>query len=169
MYDAYAEHRPFVLSPDMVWMLISQGFSHHINANPEKYRDRMVDFQGKLSLAVESDKPLEEARWDELIPQFAEEIKKNTKGTIAETIIADFSTTTSYEQIASEITLMETTKAYFDFVVIYAACGIPEITLLGTMEDWQKVYDKTMQLRSFDLAWWVDELKPILKQFVKAS
>ena len=169
MYDAYAEHRPFVLSPDMVWMLISQGFSHHINANPEKYRDRMVDFQGKLSLAVESDKPLEEARWDELIPQFAEEIKKNTKGTIAETIIADFSTTTSYEQIASEITLMETTKAYFDFVVIYAACGIPEITLLGTTEDWQKVYDKTMQLRSFDLAWWVDELKPILKQVVKAS
>ena len=169
MYDAYAEHRPFVLSPDMVWMLISQGFSHHINANPERYRDRMVDFQGKLSLAVESDKPLEEARWDELIPQFAEEIKKNTKGTIAETIIADFSTTTSYEQIASEITLMETTKAYFDFVVIYAACGIPEITLLGTTEDWQKVYDKTMQLRSFDLAWWVDELKPILKQFVKAS
>ena len=169
MYDAYAEHRPFVLSPDMVWMLISQGFSHHINADPERYRDRMVDFQGKLSLAVESDKPLEEARWDELIPQFAEEIKKNTKGTIAETIIADFSTTTSYEQIASEITLMETTKAYFDFVVIYAACGIPEITLLGTTEDWQKVYDKTMQLRSFDLAWWVDELKPILKQFVKAS
>lgn len=169
MYEAYASHRPFVLSPDMVWMLISQGFSHHINANPERYRDRMVDFQGKLSLAVESDKPLEEARWDELIPQFAEEIKKNTKGTIAETIIADFSTTTSYEQIASEITLMETTKAYFDFVVIYAACGIPEITLLGTTEDWQKVYDKTMQLRSFDLAWWVDELKPILKQFVKAS
>ncbi len=169
MYDAYAEHRPFVLSPDMVWMLISQGFSHHINANPEKYRDRMVDFQGKKSLVVESNKPLEEAEWERLIPKFAEEIKKNTKGTIAETIIADFSTTTSYEQIASEITLMETTKAYFEFVVIYAACGIPEITLLGTTEDWQKVYDKTMQLRSFDLAWWVDELKPILKQFVKAS
>ena len=33
MYEAYADHRPFVLSPDMVWMLISQGFSHHINAN----------------------------------------------------------------------------------------------------------------------------------------
>ena len=95
MYEAYAEHRPFVLSPDMGWMLISQGFSHHINANPEKYRDRMVDFQGKKSLVVESDKPLEEAEWERLISKFAEEIKKNTKGTIAETIIADFSTTTS--------------------------------------------------------------------------
>jgi len=169
MYEAYAEHRPFVLSPDMVWMLISQGFSHHINADPEKYRDRMVDFSGKMSLVVESDKPLDEAEWDKLIPKFADEIKSNTKGTIAETIIADFTTTTQYEQIASEITLMETTKAFFDFVVMYAACGIPEVTLLGTTEDWQKVYDKAMQLRSFDLDWWIDELKPILKQFIKAS
>lgn len=169
MYEAYASHRPFVLSPDMVWMLISQGFSHHINANPEKYRDRMVDFQGKKSLVVESDKPLNEAEWERLIPEFAEEIKMSTKGTIAETIIADFSTTTNYEQIASEITLMETTKAYFEYVVVYIACGIPEVTLLGTTEDWQKVYDKAMQLRSFDLDWWIDELAPILKQFIKAS
>ena len=169
MYEAYANHRPFVLSPDMVWILISQGFSHHINANPEKYRDRMVDFQGEMSLTIESDQPLDKAQWDKLIPSFAEEIKKNTKGTIAETVIADFSTTTSYEQIASEITLMETTKAYFEFVVMYAACGIPEITLLGTTEDWQKVYDKAMRLRSYDLDWWIDELEPILAQFVKAS
>lgn len=169
MYDAYAEHRPFVLSPDMIWMLISQGFSHHINADPEKYRDRMVDFQGKMSLVVESEKPLDSAEWDKLIPKFADEIRNNTKGTIAETIIADFSTTTQYEQIASEITLMETTKAFFEFVTIYVACGIPEVTLLGTTEDWQSVYDKAMQLRSFDLDWWIDELDPILKQFVKAS
>lgn len=169
MYEAYASHRPFVLSPDMIWMLISQGFSHHINSNPEKYRDLMVDFSDKMSLVVESDQPLEEAQWDKLIPQFAEEIKKNTKGTIAETIIADFSTTTSYEQIASEITLMETTKAYFEFVTMYIACGIPEITLLGTTEDWQKVYDKTMKLRAYDLDWWIDELEPILAQFVDAS
>lgn len=169
MYDAYAEHRPFVLSPDMIWMLISQGFSHHINADPEKYRDRMVDFQGKMSLVVESEKPLDSAEWDKLIPKFADEIRNNTKGTIAETIIADFSTTTQYEQIASEITLMETTKAFFEFVTMYVACGIPEVTLLGTTEDWQSVYDKAMQLRSFDLDWWIDELDPILKQFVKAS
>ena len=169
MYEAYASHRPFVLSPDMIWLLISQGFSHHINADPEKYRDRMVDFQDKISLVVESECPLDKAQWDVLIPKFAQEIKENTKGTIAETMIADFSTTTQYEQIASEITLMETTKAYFEFVVVYIACGIPEVTLLGTTEDWQKVYDKAMQLRSFDLDWWIDELAPILKQFIKSS
>jgi hypothetical protein len=76
MYEAYANHRPFVLSPDMVWMLIAQGFSHHINANPEKYRDKMVDFSGKMSLVVESEKPLDSAQWDVLIPRFAEEIRE---------------------------------------------------------------------------------------------
>lgn len=169
MYEAYAHHRPFVLSPDMIWLLISQGFSHHINAYPEKYRDRLVDFSDKMSLVVISDLPLELARWDSLIPQFAEQIKENTKGNIAEMLIADFSTTTEYERIASEITLMETTKNFFEFVVISFICGIPEVTLKGTTADWQKVYDRTFQLRSFDLDWWVDELQPILFQFVEAS
>ena len=30
---AFAEHRPIVLSPDMVWMMIGQGFSHYVNEN----------------------------------------------------------------------------------------------------------------------------------------
>ena len=47
MYQAYADHRPFVLSPDMIWLLISQGFARHINANQEAMRDYIVDFSGK--------------------------------------------------------------------------------------------------------------------------
>ena len=44
MYNAYANHRPFVLSPDMIWLLISQGFAQHVNANSEKMRHHFVDF-----------------------------------------------------------------------------------------------------------------------------
>ncbi|MBL7775710.1 MAG: DUF4419 domain-containing protein, partial [Saprospiraceae bacterium] len=33
VYRAYAEHRPLVLSPDMVWLTILQGFSTHVNLN----------------------------------------------------------------------------------------------------------------------------------------
>lgn len=46
MYQAYADHRPFVLSPDMIWLLISQGFARHINANQESMRNELVDFSG---------------------------------------------------------------------------------------------------------------------------
>ena len=30
------EYWPFVLSLDMIWLLISQGFARHVQANPEK-------------------------------------------------------------------------------------------------------------------------------------
>ena len=64
---------------------------------------------------------------------------------------------------------MEAMKAYFKFIVIYSVCGIPEITLEGTPEDWQKVLDKAKYLRKYKLDWWINEIEPLLKNFVSAS
>ncbi|MCQ2304394.1 MAG: DUF4419 domain-containing protein [Bacteroidales bacterium] len=170
MHEAFIHHRPFVLSPDMIWLLICQGFSQHVNANAEELKDQIVDFDGKLSLVVSGDeKDIKEINWENAIPQFTQQIKKNTKGNLAETIMADFSTTTPTELIATEVTLMESVQNYFEYVYIMVGCGIPEITLLGTPDDWQKVYDKAVSLRQYQLDWWIDELKPILKQFIKSS
>ena len=170
MHEAFIHHRPFVLSPDMIWLLICQGFSQHVNANSEELRDQIVDFDGKLSLVVSGDeKDIKQINWENAIPQFTQQIKKNTKGDLAETIMADFSTTTPVELIATEVTLMESVQNYFEYVYIMAGCGIPEITLLGTPDDWQKVYDKAVFLRQYKLKWWIDELTPILAQFVEAS
>lgn len=170
MHEAFIHHRPFVLSPDMIWLLICQGFSQHVNANSEELRDQIVDFDGKMSLVVTGDEEnIKQINWGNAIPQFTQQIKKNTKGDLAETIMADFSTTTPTELIATEVTLMESVQNYFEYVYIMAGCGIPEITLLGTHDDWQKVYDKAVSLRQYQLNWWIDELKPILKQFIEAS
>ena len=75
MYQAYADHRPFVLSPDMIWLLISQGFARHINANQESMRNELVDFSGKLSLIVREDKKLEDPTlsWEKIFPQFTKQ------------------------------------------------------------------------------------------------
>ena len=53
MYQAYADHRPFVLSPDMIWLLISQGFARHINANQESMRNDLVEFLRQTILNCE--------------------------------------------------------------------------------------------------------------------
>ncbi len=50
LHRAYAEHRPFVLSPDMIWLLIAQGFSQHVNANARELRHLFGDFEGKETL-----------------------------------------------------------------------------------------------------------------------
>ena len=168
---AYAEHRPLVLSPDMIWVLISQGFARYVDAHAEEMRDMLVSHTDKMMLTVRSDKELltEEANWEEILSDFTASIHENTKGDIAKTITADFSTTGVTERITSQITLMETMKNYFDYIVVYLACGIPNITLKGTPDDWQKVLDKTQQLEQYGMTEWIKSLKPILKEFVRAS
>lgn len=171
MYQAYAEHRPFVLSPDMIWLLISQGFARHVNANPEKLRKYFVDFSGQLTLVVNTENDLldETINWEEIFPQFTRQISEHVGEELINTLTSNFTTTTAVEKIASEITIMEAMEPYFEFVVMYVVCGIPEITLQGTTEDWQKVLDKTKKLGEYDLKWWTNELEPILEEFVNAS
>ena len=168
---AYAEHRPLVLSPDMIWVLISQGFARYVNAHSEEMREQLVSHSGKTELVVLSDKDLlsEDADWEKMMGDFTAQINENTKGDIAKTITADFSTTGITERITSQITLMETMKSYFDYVVHYLACGIPSVTLTGTPQDWQKVLEKTQQLEKYGIGQWTKSLVPILTEFVKAS
>ena len=168
---AYAEHRPLVLSPDMIWVLISQGFARYVNAHPEQLRDQLVNHSGKMDLVVQSDKDLlsGDADWQKMMADFTAQINDATKGDIAKTITADFTTTGITERITSQITLMETMKSYFDYVVHYIACGIPSVTLTGTPQDWQKVLEKTQQLQKYAVGPWTKRLVPILTEFVKAS
>jgi hypothetical protein len=172
MYAAYADHRPFTLSPDMMWLLISQGFANHVNNNSEELHKLFVDFDGKTSLIVLNNKiKLDDPQspWPEVFPEFSKQIASHTGKQLTEALTADFSTTTSITKVASQVTLMNAVKSYFDFIVIRIGCGIPTITLEGTPKDWQRVLVKTEALRKYKLDWWIDEIEPLLKQFVLAS
>lgn len=168
MVRAFAEHRPVTLSPDVIWMLISQNFNHDVNADPEAFRDKFVSFDGKVDLTVLSDFPLGSPKfdWTGTVDGFAEKIRQNTNGDIAKTLTAGFTTTGTVERVASEMVLMGTTQAYFEFVIMYIGCGIPSITLTGTVQDWQSVLDKTQQLIGLGACSWAQDLISILEQFV---
>ena len=168
---AYAEHRPVVLSPDAIWLLISQSFSYHVNRDSEALRSKIVDHKDKKTLTIRSFTDLmgEEADWATIADMFANAIISNTKGDIAETLIADFTTTGETERMVSQITLMNSMKSYFDYEAIWAICGIPSVTLTGTPEDWKEVLAKTQKLGNYGLRWWTKKLIPILEEFVDAS
>lgn len=169
--DAYAKHQPITLSPDMIWLLICQGFSRYVNAHAEEMRPLLVNHSGKIDLTVETSDDLfsGKADWEKLMNNFSSQIEKNTKTDIAKTITADFSTTTLAERIASQTTLMESVKSYFDYTIIYIKCGIPNITIEGTPADWQRVIEKTKNLQSYKIGTWLNDLEPILNEFVKAA
>ena len=169
LLKAWCQHRPVVLSPDAVWLIICQQFSHYVNERPEEFRSLLVNHEGKKELKVETALPLDQADWPGLVAGFTSEIAKYTNNDIATTLVADFSTTGTDERIASEVTLMDVVKPYFDYTVIYAVCGIPSFTLTGTPADWRKVLEKTQALEAFGLGWWTSELEPLLEEFVKAA
>lgn len=177
LMQAFADHRPVVLSPDMIWLLISQAFGHYVNQNSQKLRSLLVNHEGEKTLTVMSsfvdgaDLATEPrtVRWDSIFNDFERQIADNTKDDVAALLTADFTTTGADERIASQITLMEAVESYFDYQVIYMACGIPDVTLLGTPDDWRKVREKAARLGRYGLEWWISELDPVLEQFVRAS
>jgi len=167
--EAYAHHRPVVLSPDVIWILICQGFANHINNNSEKYRDLIVGFEGKKELSVILENTPKEADWYSVIDSFYTKISDNLKIKLAETLLCDFSTSDSVDRLVSEVTTMEVVKSYYDFVVFYSICGIPSITLTGTVEDWEHLKEKILELEKYDLKWWTKRLIPIIDGFINSS
>lgn len=171
MVNAYADHHGIELSPDVIWLLISQGLAHQIKEEPEKYHDIIARCQGKEKLTVittQGDITLP-SYWEGVVNELSNQIEQNTNTDFAKLITSDFSTTGFVERIASEITLMDATQWFFSFEVINITCGIPHITLKGTPADWKHLIEKTKALESFGLKWWVDDLIPILKEFANAS
>ena len=172
LVQAYADHRPFVLSPDAVWQLISFNFSEYINNHSEEMRSLLVPHEGVKELKIMTDEDIlddKNADWSDIFEKFSVAIAENTKGDIAQLMTSDFTTTSPTERIASQITLMESLKSYFHYIAGRLACGIPNITLKGTPADWRKVAEKVQGLEKYNMGWWTKELKPIMAEFVKTA
>ncbi|UZR94316.1 DUF4419 domain-containing protein [Chondrinema litorale] len=172
MHKAYAEHRPFVISPDMIWLLVCQTFSYHINFNHRKGINLFPHLDKKIELAVRNENVRlgdPNSAWHETTQQLTSSIEAYVGKELIDVLRANFSTTGIKERVASEITILDSMKAYFEYVVYYCVCGIPEITLEGSVEDWQLVQTKAVYLSQFKLDNWVKKISPLLNEFVEAS
>ncbi|KAB8145807.1 DUF4419 domain-containing protein [Chloroflexia bacterium SDU3-3] len=167
---AFYDHRPLVLSPDIIWFCIAQGFANHMAIHAEELRERFVDFSEKKTLVVErSDFRLgQENPWEEVFSAFSQQIAASIGEGMRRLLVADFSTTGAVERAATEVLMMDAFQAYFEYEM-RVGCGIPSITLLGTPADWQSVRQRALALGEYGLEWWVDELRPILDELVASA
>ena len=171
VHMAFYDHHPLEISPDAVWTTILQGFSNHVAMNPETLRDKVVRFKdGKKTLTVNrlhamSDNELD---WKGIIEEFADQMATEVGEELRSTVTASFSTSGPVETIVSKIAFMDSMQSYFTYVVC-CGCGIPNITLLGTLEDWQEIRRRAEVLMQYELDWWFIELLPVLDEFVLAA
>lgn len=168
--SAYQNHYPLTISPDIAWLLICQGFANHVNSDPEKIRSQFVNFEGKRTLIVKRNvskmESLADFQWDTLFPEFAEQIAGFTGKELIDNLSADFTTTTPTVQVASQITIMESMKEFFNYKVSFIGCGISEVTVEGSVKDWQKILKRLDYLAKYDLEWWTSELKPVIQKII---
>ena len=171
VHAAYESHCPVVFTPDAIWMCVSQGFAQHVTSNAEKLRHLFVQHKGKKELSVRRDdfvKGSPSNPWPEVFDDFSAQIKTAVGDKVYGALTPSFTTTGPVERAAAQLVIMDAFKEYFSYSLC-TECGIPEITLEGTVRDWIVLKEKAMALRDFDLSWWTDELSHVLDQFVEAA
>jgi hypothetical protein len=183
VYKAYCEHYPLEISVEDIWVAIAQGVSIHLNENAEKYRELMVSHEGKKTLTLpvdslripDSDRPeggnksVPAINWSAAVRLMGGLIIYDIKTDMTTLITTPFSGTTPVEQAVFDCTLMDSVKSYYDYR-FSLCCGIPQVTLRGSPDDFQQVINRINQLRTIftDFHWWLDTLLPHLKE-LKAS
>jgi len=165
LYLAYSQHRPFTLSPDMIWLLVLQGISNHVNYQRKSGNDLFPQLSAGQMITIRNDNiklgdPT--SPWHETTSAFSDEIEKILGADLMSKLRADFSTSTLASKVVSEITIMDTFKAYFEYIIYRCICGIPEMTVKGSAGDWNHLLDKLDILKNYDLVWWHEDLYPII-------
>jgi len=174
LHLAYAGHRPIDLSPDMIWLLICQGVAHHLNANAEELRLKFVQHPGRLTLEARRDqaagfiKGSAENPWPGAFAHFSAQIRAHI-GPAHELFVPSFSTTGPAEGIAAEIVLLDSMKSYYRYLLEEFICGIPAITLEGSVADWRSIVERVRGFSGLHLEWWLAPLRPVLRQFAAAA
>ncbi|GAA2103407.1 DUF4419 domain-containing protein [Actinomadura alba] len=165
---AFADHRPLVLSPDAVWLTIMQGLAQHVRLHAEELRPRLVSHAGRkrLTVVVDGPMPQDADSWQSAVELFSKLLLAEINH--ADVFECDFSTSTDVERVAGRIVLLDAYSPYFALWMMFV-CGIPSITLTGTVEDWQKIRTRVETIAAFGLETWCRSLAPIADQFVRAA
>ncbi len=167
---AFLDHRPLVLGPDAVWQAIAQGFADHVNANPEALRARLVPHQGKKTLVVPMNylQRSPENPWVAAFTRMAELVRSHSHPEAIAALDVDFSTSTPLERAARAFVLLDAYQAFFEYEMM-CICGIPWVRLEGTAADWKLVAEKLEALSRFDLQWWVESLRPVVRGLYRTA
>ena len=173
-YSAYENHLPIRLTPDIIWLLIVQGFAQHVNYNAEELRQKFVNFEGKKKLEIiinkyHSYKQMKSEDYEYLFENLTEKIKENVGEELINTIDFNFSTSNRITKVVGYASIMSALKKYFEFIGFCHVCNYPYIILDGKLEDWENILKKTKKLSKYDLEKWVKRLEIPLNEIIETK
>jgi len=167
--ECYDNHRPLILTPDVIWLAICQGVSIHINEHYDSLKNIIFTGSKPNAILIRNDS-LEYGgkHWKNLISSFSDKTREYTRDDFYSFFVSDFSTTTAIEKTAYQVTLLESYKKGFTYIA-ETGCGIPNILIAGKTKDWQLILSKLDMLGKIGLSDWAQTLRPVIIEFINAS
>lgn len=178
--SCFKAHFNLVLYPDQLMLVLFQGVSNHFKTNSAKYgplflNKNVIESQKKgekIKIIVRDDTLVRGSNdndWEKNFPKFQQQIEEHMTGLSGQrNLHLNFSTSNETTKIAAIICLMDTFQEFFEYEV-HTLCGIPKVTLMGTLQDWENIKLKVNELaKGMDLDWWLNKLNPILDDIVKS-
>ena len=175
LMEAYEKHYPITVSPDMILLLFLQGYSRFMEKYSKRVRNQYVNFEGKKTLIVKREGLTPETAskedWQGIIEEFTGKIKNEIGENIISNLESNFTTTNPVTLTTSQVSIMSAMKQYFIYKVIMCVCGISQITLEGSLEDWEKIKKKIefFSKEEFGLNWWTKHLIPIIDNIIETK
>jgi hypothetical protein len=155
---AYNNHQDIIFSVNDLWSIITLMLSKYINDNSEALRSKIVthDGQKKLTVVEFADSVDEslfmEKQWDFFFEQIHEQIKENTQEGVVDILENNFSVTNTFYKLFSTVTIMDSFKKYFEYGRMIMECGIPNVHLEGTRDDWVLLKTKIQSMSKFAMS-----------------
>lgn len=166
-FHAFDKHFPLIISPDHIIQLILEGWSQHVNRYSVELRHRFMKNPQVFNLINSS---CESTDFDGLITSISKQIQENTKEDFYSIITSRYTTTTNSTLLARHIALMGIVKKNFKYN-LNMRCGIPQITLLGKIDDWILVKTHLTSLKPYmmpDFAkLWIPALHSMIDKFIE--
>ena len=155
--------------------MILQGFAKHmeVNDNSERNRHKFVNFEGKKNISFETGMNLFTASDEQWINFVQKLLKETTKileqsgKDLIDLFKKKFSTSTKEAEVANNITILSSFKKYFEYSM-KGTCGISQIIIEGTIEDWELLLEKVQAIGNLDeeIVFWTNELNKIITKII---
>lgn len=174
MHNAFNVHLPLALKPEVFWYAIIHEVAITVKANPSRYAQHFTITPGEKKTIEIQDDSLnygEQNDWGRSILLFHQPLSKNITPEAMKVFLPAFSTMNDEKEASIMVAFMDVVSEYYQFSM-RTDCGIPEIRLEGTQEDWGLLVTHTKQLAEMfkqELSDYFADLIPVLEKINEAA
>lgn len=170
IYEAYNHHLHLILRPDDIWLGIMTVFANYVTFHSEELKEFFQPCQVLAFSSTNDYKQKSLQDWMKVIEDLSDgmPIAQDVK----HWMIPDFSTTTEQDRTIGRLCFLGGMQKFATYGIV-GSCGIPQVTLEGTLDDWKSLRSKVSMLHEYgiksglqQLCWWNELLQEILAHFV---